>query len=482
MAGFLPYCLVGVGDSFAEFSEIKDVPTRARKIRSHYFKKQFNFRSIAEEKMRPVYEKHPEIFQSAGFGEFLFFELMQDGIYLWRALRQNSDGKYMALVVSVPGVQMQNKFLQQFYEKTEEGNKFQLCPLSDRDKSPESFLMSRREWKELYYRYYGRRDVLFDIHGGSRLATFLRSPVFTNHVFLFSGDKKEIYLPLSEMERYWHIFSFFYFLGILVLSFIATGILLAPVKSLISGFDRIKSEDFDFTLSHRGKDEGALVLKSFNSMVRELQMKKQMQPFVSGNLIRLFRGENTESHIISGRAAVLFSDIRSFTTISENHDARAVVDMLNDYFEIWSNIVEAHGGVIDKFIGDAVRVIFFEKTSSDYISNAVKAAVEMRKALVDFDAERYKSGLFEVENGIGIVADHIGFSVVGNEEKMEFLIMGGAGERAEFLESMTKNGRFTHIYVDEGIACFMSDVYEFAPVESEEEKIGLCFELKGLKV
>lgn len=480
LAGFLPYCLVCAGESFNDFAEIEDIPERVTKIRRHYFKKQFGFRSIIEEKMAPVYEKHPEIFNSIGFGDFLFFELMQDGIYLWRALRKRADGKHMALLVSVSGAQMQNIFLNWFYEREKAGLDFLLCPLRNKEKLLGSFSMSRREWKELYYRYYGRTGQLFDIQAGNRRAAFLSSPVFTNHVFLFSMDKAELYGSLIKMERYWYVFSIFYFFCCFLLSFSASGILLAPVQKLISGFDRIKTEDFDFVIPHQGRDEGAMVLKSFNSMVGELLMKKQMQPFVSENLIWLFRDENTESRIISGQAAVLFSDIRSFTTISETHDARDVVDMLNDYFELWSSIVEAYGGIIDKFIGDAVRVIFFEKTSPDYIANAVKAAVEMRKALVDFDAERYRQGLFEVENGIGIAVDHIGFSVVGNEEKLEFLIVGDAGERAEFLESMTKGGRFTHICVDDRTAHYLSGVYEFTPVEDSGGNALPCFELKGL--
>ena len=90
--------------------------------------------------------------------------------------------------------------------------------------------------------------------------------------------------------------------------------------------------------------------------------------------------------------------------------------MLNEYFTLWQDIVHRHGGIIDRFEGDAISVVFLEEVHQDYMHRAVKTAQEFKARLPNFNLERNKQNKFSVENGIGIAESMVSFAVVGTEE------------------------------------------------------------------
>ena len=137
--------------------------------------------------------------------------------------------------------------------------------------------------------------------------------------------------------------------------------------------------------------------------------------------------------------AVLFSDIRSFTTITEQNSAQQVVDFLNRHFNVMVSIIKKHGGTIDKFIGDAIVAIFGAQEGFENRSlNAVRAAMEMIEALPGIDCSSLL--LKDDKYGIGI-GIHEGPAIVGNigsEEKADYTAIGDVIGVAEELEALTK--------------------------------------------
>jgi adenylate cyclase len=136
---------------------------------------------------------------------------------------------------------------------------------------------------------------------------------------------------------------------------------------------------------------------------------------------------------------VLFSDIRSFTTISEKMQPKALLDFLNEYFGGMVESVMQHGGVVDKFIGDAIMAVFGAPVPApDDTYHAVLAALEMRSRLERLNQGFRARGLPEIRTGIGL---HSGLVVAGNmghEERMEYTVIGDAVNLASRLEGMTK--------------------------------------------
>ena len=137
--------------------------------------------------------------------------------------------------------------------------------------------------------------------------------------------------------------------------------------------------------------------------------------------------------------AVLFSDIRSFTTIVESFNPGELVEMLNAYFGCMAKVIYARHGIVDKYIGDAIMAVFGapEKQENDALA-AVLAALEMLDALVVFNESQKKLGRPPLRSGIGL---HYGPVIVGNigsEFKMDYTVMGDRVNLASRLEGLTK--------------------------------------------
>ena len=137
--------------------------------------------------------------------------------------------------------------------------------------------------------------------------------------------------------------------------------------------------------------------------------------------------------------AILFSDIRGFTKISENTQAQELVNFLNNYFSCMGNEIIAEGGNIDKFIGDAIMAIFgAPKTLENSSASAVRAAMRMVKALCHLDT----SGITLPQAGFGTgIGLNCGECVVGNigfQDKLDYTVIGDTVNLAARVEGVTK--------------------------------------------
>jgi adenylate cyclase len=141
----------------------------------------------------------------------------------------------------------------------------------------------------------------------------------------------------------------------------------------------------------------------------------------------------------SRTVTILFTDIRSFTTISEKMDAQELVGLLNEYFTEMVAIVMDEGGVVDKYIGDAIMVVFGAPIARpDDPLHAVRAAVRMRRALVGLNKRLVARGKAELKTGIGIHTGEVVSGNIGHERRMEYTVIGDAVNLASRLESSTK--------------------------------------------
>ena len=145
------------------------------------------------------------------------------------------------------------------------------------------------------------------------------------------------------------------------------------------------------------------------------------------------------SHSETRLVAILFSDIRSFTKISENTPAQELVNFLNEYFSLMGNEIVAEGGNIDKFIGDAIMAIFgAPRTLENAAANAVRAAIRMVRTLPLADT----SGIVLPDIGFGAgIGVNFGECVVGNigfQDKLDYTVIGDTVNLASRLEGITK--------------------------------------------
>jgi adenylate cyclase len=137
------------------------------------------------------------------------------------------------------------------------------------------------------------------------------------------------------------------------------------------------------------------------------------------------------------QGAVLFSDIRGFTAMSEKMSAPEVVEFLNRYFSFVAEPILERGGVINKFIGDAVMVIFSPVFGQEnYQKQAVLTALDMRKALERFNKKYPEYG--QVGFGVGIHAGNLVAGNIGVQDRLEYTVIGDTVNLASRLEGQTK--------------------------------------------
>lgn len=143
---------------------------------------------------------------------------------------------------------------------------------------------------------------------------------------------------------------------------------------------------------------------------------------------------------------VLFSDIRSFTTISEGMKPRDLLDWLNSYLGAMAECVQKHHGVVDKYIGDAVMAVFgvpFPHTTAEDIQqdaiDAVSAAISMQERLVILNQELERLGKPTISIGIGIHTGLVVAGSIGGSQRLNYSVLGDAVNIAARLEQLNKN-------------------------------------------
>ena len=189
--------------------------------------------------------------------------------------------------------------------------------------------------------------------------------------------------------------------------------------------------------------------------------------------------ENPESFKLGGvtqTITVLFADIRGFTRISEHASPEKIVDLLNRYFSAMTDIIFAHGGTLDKYLGDGLMALFGAPTATPKdAANALAAAVAMQRRMISINGELRDEGFPEIGIGIGL---HTGVSTVGyigSERRSEYTAIGDTVNTASRLESNATGGQ---ILVSEATAKAAKSRYELTPrdpinVKNREQPVPL---------
>ena len=172
----------------------------------------------------------------------------------------------------------------------------------------------------------------------------------------------------------------------------------------------------------------------------EKRMKSTMSRYMDSGLAdKLLEGGE---EILGGKSSigtVLFSDIRSFTTLTEELGAQGTVTLLNEYFTIMVDCIQNEGGMLDKFIGDAIMAIFgMPFPHDDDPDRGLRAAISMMTELNAYNKSRINAGKKPIDHGIGLNTDQIVSGNIGSPKRMDYTVIGDGVNLAARLESACK--------------------------------------------
>ena len=189
--------------------------------------------------------------------------------------------------------------------------------------------------------------------------------------------------------------------------------------------------------------------------------------------------ENPESFKLGGVSqtiTILFADIRGFTRISEHAPAEKIVGLLNRYFSAMTDIIFAHGGTLDKYLGDGLMALFGAPTATpDDASNALNAAVAMQRRLLGINRELRDEGFPEIGVGMGLHTGEAIIGYIGSDRRSG--IHGDRRHRQYFL-TLEANARGGEILISDATAKAAHSRYKLTPrdpimVKNREQPVPL---------
>jgi len=222
-----------------------------------------------------------------------------------------------------------------------------------------------------------------------------------------------------------------------------------PISALTKAVATVAAGDLSQpALPVRSRDEVGLLTGAFNGMVEGLRQRdfirnafgRYVSPEVAKTLL-----ESPDGLRLGGekrRITVLMSDLRGYTRFAEHGDPAGVMAVLNDYLGRMADIVIAHGGTINEFIGDAIFAVFGAPMEHpDHAERAAATALAMQRAMDTLNTENAARGRPQFEMGIGL---HTGEAVVGNigsEQRTKYAVVGAAVNLAARVEGCTVGGQ-----------------------------------------
>jgi adenylate cyclase len=201
-------------------------------------------------------------------------------------------------------------------------------------------------------------------------------------------------------------------------------------------------------LSMEKKRMGSMLMLEDISSEKRMKstLSRYMDPGIADQMIA------SGGEMLGGKsvlATILFSDIRGFTTITEQLGAQGTVALLNEYFTLMMDCIQHEGGMLDKFIGDAIMAAFgIPVGHDDDADRAVRTAISMIKELNVWNRSRVNEGKMPVDIGIGLNTDNVVSGNIGSKKQMNYTIIGDGVNLSARLESACKQYG-AHILISE---------------------------------
>jgi len=224
--------------------------------------------------------------------------------------------------------------------------------------------------------------------------------------------------------------------------------IILPLDQFIAKVGIVSSGNLEEKIQINRKDEFGHLADQFNLMVSNIKISRDRLTrttqsyarFVPMEFLKILRKDDINQvqrgDVEEQEVAILFSDIREFTTISEKMSPKENFNFLNDFLGIAGPKVRDNNGFIDKYIGDAIMALF-TKSPQD----AVNAAIDIFHSLVQFNQNRAEQGKESIHIGIGLHSGRVMLGIIGEENRIEGTAISDTVNLASRIEGLTKQYR-----------------------------------------
>ncbi len=219
-----------------------------------------------------------------------------------------------------------------------------------------------------------------------------------------------------------------------------------PISDLVTASNQIEKGNFELDIKPTTRDEIGFLTSSFIQMSHGLSEREKLMTSFSKFTNKTIAQKAADGKLDLGgeskNVTIFFSDIRSFTAMSEKMSPSETVDFLNHYMTSMVECINKTGGIVDKYIGDAIMAVWGAPDSSGSPErdalNSVITALLMRVSLFNFNKERKAKGLSPVKIGCGINSGEVVAGQIGSTERMEYTVIGDAVNLASRTEALNK--------------------------------------------
>jgi len=276
----------------------------------------------------------------------------------------------------------------------------------------------------------------------------------TQYIPLEKSDGMQVYVfiqrsldkALAPFKQIRHtlvlIIGFLMILAIIMINVMSRNIV-RPVNHLAQTAKKIEGGDYQGEVPVTHADEIGELQQAFSLMMQGLREKDKVRNLLGKVVSEEIAEELLSSDIELGgeekTVSILFSDIRSFTTLSEQYSPREMLAILNEYLSSMSLAIESNGGVIDKFIGDAIMALFGAPLSiSDSVNKSVASALAMQQALAQLNQAFKEKNWPELSMGIGINTGTVIAGNMGSNNRLNYTVIGDGVNLASRVEGLCK--------------------------------------------
>jgi adenylate cyclase len=221
-----------------------------------------------------------------------------------------------------------------------------------------------------------------------------------------------------------------------------------PIDQLVDASRAIGKGEFKFRFKERRNDEIGQLMSAFNDMAEGMLEKSQVMDalsrYVSPGVAKEILANLNEVELSGKRidGSVMFADIVGFTQIAEDIRPEETVSILNKYFSLITRACELNHGMVDKYLGDGIMLVFgAPQPDENHRFHAIRCALLVQRLVEHENLQREKLGLFPVKFRIGINSGTMLAGNMGSRERMEYTVVGDTVNLASRLCSISNSGQ-----------------------------------------